>query len=49
MTKLSNDMAAHLAFEYGKARDSKAFAKLFMQTTLKYADLFFYYQAGMKA
>jgi hypothetical protein len=47
--KLTNDQAAALAFEYGKARDSKAFGKLFLRTTLKYAELFAHYFAGMKA
>ena len=49
MTKISNAEAIKLAFEYGKARDSKAFGKLFMQTTLKYAELFSHYSAGMKS
>ena len=47
--KLTNDQAAALAFEYGKARDSKAFGRLFLRTTLKYAELFAHYSAGMKA
>ena len=49
MEKLSNAEAIKLAFEYGKARDSKAFGKLFLRTTLKYAELFSHYAAGMKA
>ena len=52
MTKLTNDQAAALAFEYGKARDSKAFAKLVMRVSvksMKYAELFSHYAAGMKA
>ena len=49
MTKLTNDQAAALAFEYGKARDSKAFGKLFLRTNLKYSELFSHYAAGMKA
>ena len=47
MTKLTNDQAAALAFEYGQARNSKAFGKLFLQTTMKYAELFSHYAAGM--
>ena len=46
MEKLSNAEAIKLAFEYGKARDSKAFGKLFMRTTLKYAELFSHYAKG---
>jgi hypothetical protein len=49
MTKISNEEAAALAFEYGKARDSKAFGKLFLRTNLKYAELFAHYQEGMYA
>ena len=49
MTKLTNDQAAALAFQYGKARDSKAFGKLFLRTTMKYADLFSHYADGMKS
>jgi hypothetical protein len=49
MIKISNEKAAKLAFEYGMARDSKAFGKLFLLTTLSYAELFSYYQAGMFA
>jgi hypothetical protein len=49
MEKISNAEAIKLAFKYGKARDSKAFGKLFLQTTLKYAELFSHYAAGMKA
>jgi hypothetical protein len=48
--KLTNDQAAALAFEYGKARDSKAFAKLVLQVSAKkmtYAELFAHYRTGM--
>jgi hypothetical protein len=46
MEKISNAEAIKLAFEYGKARDSKAFGKLFLRTTLKYAELFSHYAKG---
>lgn len=52
MTKLTKDQAAALAFEYGKARDSKAFARLVMRVSvksMKYSELFSHYAAGMKA
>jgi len=48
--KLTNDQAAVLAFEYGKARDPKAFARLVLQVSVKrmtYAELFGHYRAGM--
>jgi len=50
MTKLSNAVAIKLAFEYGKARDSKAFGKLVLQVSAKqmtYSELFGHYRAGM--
>lgn len=51
-TKLTKDQAAALAFECGKARDSKAFAKVVMQVSvkeMKFEELRKHYEAGMKS
>jgi hypothetical protein len=47
---MTNAQAIKQAFELGKARDSKAFAKLVLQVSVKqmtYAELFSHYRAGM--
>ena len=52
MTKLTIAEAIKLAFECGKARDSKAFAKVVLQVSvkdMKFSELRKHYEAGMKA
>lgn len=45
--KLPAEQAHAMAYECGKRRDSQGFAKLYMQTSVRFADLKASYDAGL--